>query len=80
MTIYLFVKFIMTISQIYDLFQNKIFLQNNLLNDIVSDKKNLFTNNFWSILYYCAKIKRWLNIAFHSQINEQIERQNQILK
>ena len=46
MTIYLLVKFIMTISQIYDLFQNKIFLQYDLSNDIVFDKKNLFTSNF----------------------------------
>ena len=80
MTIYLLVKFIITISQICDLFQNKIFLQFDLLNDIVFNKKNLFTSNFWSILCYCAKIKRRLNIAFYSQIDEQIERQNQILK
>ena len=32
-TIYLLVKFTITISQIYDLFQNKIFLQYNLSND-----------------------------------------------
>ena len=80
MTIYLLVKFTIIISQICDLFQNKIFLQYKLSNDIVFDKKNLFTSNFWSILYYCAKIKRRLNIAFYSQIDEQIERQNQILK
>ena len=57
-----------------------MFLQYESSNDIVFDKKNLFTSNFWSILYYCAKIKRRLNIAFYSQIDEQIERQNQILK
>ena len=80
MTIYLLVKFTMTISQMCDLFQNKMFLQYKSSNNIVFDKKNLFTSNFWSILCYCAKIKRRLNIAFYSQIDEQIERQNQILK
>ena len=65
-TIYLLVKFIITILQICDLFQNKKFLQYDLFDDIVFDKESLFTSNFWSTLCYCVKIKRRLNIAFHS--------------
>ena len=80
MTIYLFIKFTIIIFQICDLLLNKIFLQYESSNDIVLNKKNLFTNEFWLTLYYCAKIKRRLNIAFYSQIDEQIERQNQTLK
>ena len=46
MTIYLFVKFIITISQMCDLLLNKIFLHYESSNDIVSNKENLFTNEF----------------------------------
>ena len=49
-----------------------------LSTNIMSNKKN--TNNYWSIICYYLKIKRYLNITFHSQIDKQIKKQNYILK
>ena len=79
------IKYILVIIKIIvvkltKFFFEKIVLRYNVSNDIMSDKKFVFINAFWLIIYYYAKIKRKLNIVFYFQINEQIERQNQVLK
>ena len=48
--------------------------------DIISNKNSLFTNHFWLTLCWHLNARRQFNIAFHSQINDQIEKQNQMLK
>ena len=48
--------------------------------NIISNKNFVFMNFYWSDLCFYLKIKKRLNIAFHSQTDEQIELQNQILK
>ena len=47
---------------------------------IISDRKTLFIWHFWSIFSKKFKIDHRLFSSFHSQTNEQIERQNQALK
>ena len=48
--------------------------------DIVSDRNSIFISAFWSALCYHSKIKRRLSIVFHSQTNDLIKRQNQVLE
>ncbi len=47
---------------------------------VVSNREFVFTNAYWANICYHMKIKRRLNIVFHSQTNEQIKYQNQNLK
>ena len=61
-------------------FFEKIVLRFDISTNIINDKDFLFINVFWSALCYHVKIKRRLSTIFHSQTNEQTERQNQILK
>ena len=80
MFLYILVKSIWSIEDLIDIFFEKVFLYFENVKSIVSNKNNLFTSDFWSTLCYRTRIKRKLNIAFHSQIDKQIERQNQTLK
>ena len=58
------------------LFFIKIVYRYDMSYDIVNDRDFIFTNVFWFALCFHSRIKRRLNIAFHSQINDQIKRQN----
>ena len=80
MFLYIFVKFTWSIENLIDVFFERVFLYFENVKNIVSNKDNLFTSDFWSTLCYRTRIKRKLSIVFHFQIDEQIERQNQILK
>ena len=77
---YILVTIKIIIVKLMKIFFEKIVLRYNVSNNIINDKKFVFINAFWLIVCYHAKIKRKLNIVFYSQINEQIEKQNQILK
>ena len=48
--------------------------------NIILNWNSLFINHFWITLCWHLKVKRKLSIAFHSQINDQTERQNQMLE
>ena len=80
MTKYIFVIVKIDVVALTKMFFEEIVLRFDFFNDIVSDKEFVFINVFWSTICYHAKIKRRLSIVFHSQTNELIERQNQILK
>ena len=58
------------VAKLTNVFFKKIVLHFDMSANIVNDKNFLFINVFWSTLCYHAKIKRWLNIVFHSQTNE----------
>ena len=58
----------------------KIVLIYDAFDNIMSNREFVFINAYWSNICFHLKIKRRLNIAFHSQTNEQIEWQNQTLK
>ncbi len=80
MTHYLFIKKTLTVIKLAKLFFEQIALRYEILNDIIINKDSLFINVFWSEICYHAKMKWWLSIIFHSQTDDQIERQNQTLK
>ena len=77
---YIFIIVKIDVVALTKMFFEKIVLRFDFFNDIMSDKKFVFINVFWSTICYHAKIKRRLSIVFHFQTNELIERQNQILK
>ena len=52
----------------------------DLFERIISDRKSLFISHFWIILSKKLKANHKLSSTFHSQTNDQIERQNQTLK
>lgn len=52
----------------------------DLANSFISNYGSVFIIKFWSSLSYFIKIKKRLLIVFHSQINEQIERQNSTME
>ena len=47
---------------------------------IIIDRDSLFTFEYYSFLCYALKIKKKTSTAFHSQIDEQTKRQNNIMK
>ena len=68
------------VTKLTKIFFKKIILRFNMSNEIVNDRKFMFTNVFWFAICYHARIQQYLNIIFHSQMNEQIEHQNQMLE
>ena len=54
--------------------------RHEMMRNMISNRKFLFTSNFWLILCWNQKAKRKLNIVFHSQTNKQTERQNVVLE
>jgi len=80
MTQYIFISKTLTAMQLADIFFEKIVCHYRTSKEIVSDRDSIFTSSYWLKVCYQTKIKRRLNITFHSQMNEQTEHQNQILK
>ena len=68
------------VAELTKMFFKKIVLRFDMSDEIINDRKFVFTNAFWFAICYHARIRRHLNIIFHSQTNEQIERQNQMLE
>ena len=77
---YIFVIVKIDVAKLTKMFFKKIVLRFDMSRDIINDKDFVFINVFWIALCYHARIKRRLNIAFHFQINELIERQNQVFE
>ncbi len=80
MTRYLSIKKTLTVIKLTKLFFEQIALKYEISNDIVIDKDSLFISAFWSEICYHVKMKQQLSIIFHSQTDDQTERQNQTLK
>jgi len=80
LTQYISISKTLTAMQLADIFFEKIVCRYKALKEIVSDRGLIFTSSYWSKVCYQVKIKRRLNTAFYSQMNEQTEHQNQILK
>jgi hypothetical protein len=59
---------------------DEIFIKFERLVFIVTNRESLFTFKFWSSLCYHLWIRLRYSIVYHSQTNEQIERQNQTLE
>jgi hypothetical protein len=80
MTFYIFVTKKITIVELTKIIFDHVMLKYDVSKDVVSNKEFVFTSAYWANICYHMKMKRRLSIAFHSQTNEQIERQNQNLK
>ena len=63
-----------------DLIWRKFVCHHGIMRKLISDKSSLFTSRFWSTLCWHLNAKRKLSTAFHSQTDDQIKKQNQILK
>jgi hypothetical protein len=59
---------------------DEIFIKFERFIFIVTDREFLFTFKFWSFLCYHLWIRLRYSIVYHSQTDEQIERQNQTLE
>ncbi len=70
----------MIVFNLIDLFLDKVVWYHKIFDDIISDKNFIFTLHFWTLVCYHLLIKWKLSIVFHFCIDDQIERQNQILK
>ena len=77
---YILIIKIINVENLTEVFIKKIVWLHNLFLFIIIDRELLFISNFWSTFYYIIKIKKQLFIAFYFQTNEQIERQNNIMK
>ncbi len=59
---------------------DEIFIKFERFVFIVTNRESLFIFKFWSFLCYHLWIRLRYNIVYHSQTNEQIEKQNQIFE
>jgi hypothetical protein len=66
--------------QLADAMIEKLFIKCEILEIIITDRENLFILKYWSAFCYHLKLAFRYNIAFHSQTNDQTERQNQTLE
>ena len=67
-------------SELTEFFINMILKDYSSSKSLITNHKFLFTSSYWLLFCYQLKIKWKLNTAFHSQIDDQIEYQNQILE
>ncbi len=70
----------LNIKRLVNLLWRKFVSQHEIMRRIISNQDSLFINHFWIILCWHLEAKQKLSIAFHSQINDQTERQNQMLE
>ncbi len=77
---YISIQKTMIAFDLINLFLDKVVQYHETSDDIISDRDFIFTSHFWISLCYHLLIKQKLSIAFHSCIDDQIKRQNQILE
>jgi hypothetical protein len=65
--LYFLVKKTINAPQVIDLLIDSVFTRFGFPNGIVSNRDPRFTSEFWSEVYYYAKVKRRLSIAFYPQ-------------
>ncbi len=70
----------LNIERLANLLWRKFVSQHEMMQSIISNRDSLFINHFWITLCWHLEAKRKLSITFHSQINDQTERQNQMLE
>ena len=70
----------LNIKELANLLWWKFVSQHEMMQSIISNRDSLFINHFWITLCWHLEAKWKLSIAFHSQIDDQTERQNQMLK
>ncbi len=80
MTFYIFVTKKIIVVELKKIIFDHVMLKYNASKDVVSNKEFIFTNAYWTNICYHMTMKRRLSIVFHSQIDDQMKRQNQNLK
>ena len=65
MALYLPIVKTITITELADLFLNKVVRRFRAPRGIISNYSSIFTSKFWLELYFTIKIKRRLSIAFY---------------
>ena len=70
MTLYIFAKSTWSIKNLADILFDKMFLIFFKIKKIIFNCDALFTSDYWFALCYYIRIKRKLNIVFHSQTNK----------
>ena len=68
------------IKNLTNVFIKEIIRYHEFFTIIIIDRDSLFTFEYYSFLYYALKIKKKTFTTFHSQIDEQTKRQNNIIK
>ena len=69
MALYLPTVKTITITELADLFLNKVVHHFRTPKGIISNYNSIFTSKFWLELYFTIKIKCRLNTAFYPQID-----------
>jgi hypothetical protein len=80
MTHYILVTKTIKIKNLTKMLIRKVIRYHDFFNFIIIDRESLFTFEYYSFLCYALKIKKKTFTAFHSQIDEQTKRQNNIMK
>ncbi len=70
----------LNVERLVNLLWWEFIFQHEMIQSIISNWDSLFINHFWITLCWYLEAKQKLSIAFHLQINDQTERQNQMLK
>ena len=80
MTYYISVQKIMSVADFIEVFIRDIIKYHSVLKVLVTDRDKLFMSEQWTS--FCFHMQCWWNIltAFHSQTDDQTERQNQSLE
>ena len=68
------------VNTIVDVFIKNVFKLHKLFDTIISDHDSQFVSIFWKMLYTRLKIKAQFSITHHSEMNDQIENVNSIMK
>jgi hypothetical protein len=66
--------------QLADAMIKELFIKYEISEVIIIDRESLFIAKYWSAFCYHLKLAFRYNIAFHSQTDDQTERQNQTLE
>ena len=74
MTFYILAKSIWSTENLANVLFNKMFLIFFEVKKVIFDRGSFFVNDYWFALCYHIRVKRKLNIVFHSQIDEQTKR------
>jgi hypothetical protein len=74
MTFYIFVTKKIIAIKLTKIIFDHVMLKYDASKNVVSNKEFVFTDAYWTDIYYHMKMKRRLNIIFHSQIDDQTER------
>ncbi len=70
----------LNVERLMNLLWWKFISQHEMMRSIILNWNSLFISHFWITLCWHLEAKQKLSIAFHSQINDQTERQNQMLE